>query len=165
MFSYYQITVPVYERALQQLDHLLDKAVEYAALKQVSDETMLGLRLAPDMLPFVKQIQIVCDTTKFAVARLSGTTAPKHEDQEKTFAELKQRIAATREFIASVPESAFAAAAEKTIQLSFLPNPMSAPVYVQQFVAPNLYFHLTTAYALLRSNGVNVGKADFLGPV
>ncbi|QLG89193.1 DUF1993 domain-containing protein [Chitinibacter bivalviorum] len=165
MFSYYQLSVPVYTRALTQLSHLLDKGVEFALNKKVSDETMLGLRLAPDMLPFVKQIQIVCDTAKFAVARLSGTEAPKHDDNEKTFAELKTRIDETLAFIEAIPEAAFADAGSKTIKLSFLPNPMSAEVYLLNFVAPNLYFHLTTAYAILRSNGVEVGKADYLGAI
>lgn len=165
MFSYYQLSVPVYTRALTQLSHLLDKGVEFALSKKVSDETMLGLRLAPDMLPFVKQIQIVCDTAKFAVARLSGSEAPKHADDEKTFAELKTRIDETLAFIEAIPEAAFAEAAGKTIKLSFLPNPMSADVYLLHFVAPNLYFHLTTAYDILRSNGVEVGKADYLGAI
>lgn len=165
MFSYYQLSVPVYTRALTQLSHLLDLGVEFALGKKISDETMLGLRLAPDMLPLVKQVQIACDTAKFAVARLSDTTAPKHDDKEKTFVELKQRIDDTLAFIASIPEAAFANASQKTIQLSFLPNPMSAEVYLLQFVAPNLYFHISTAYAILRSNGVEVGKADYLGPV
>lgn len=165
MFSYYQLSVPVYTRALTQLSHLLDKAMEFALSKKVSDETMLGLRLAPDMLPFVKQIQIACDTAKFAAARFSDTAAPKHDDNEKTFAELKQRVEQTIAFINSIPEAVFANASQKTIQLSFLPNPMTAEVYLLQFVAPNLYFHISTAYALLRSNGVEIGKADFLGQV
>ncbi|WP_373973897.1 DUF1993 domain-containing protein [Chitinibacter sp. SCUT-21] len=165
MFSYYQLSVPVYTRALQQLSHLLDKASDYALAKKVSDDTMLGLRLAPDMLPFVKQIQIACDTSKFAVARLSDTAAPKHEDNEKTLAELKERIADTLKFIQSVPEASFANAAAKTIQLPYMPNPMSADVYLLQFVAPNLYFHVSMAYALLRNNGVEIGKMDYLGPI
>ena len=133
--------------------------------KKVSDETLLGLRLAPDMLPFVKQIQIACDTAKFAAARLSDTTAPKHDDNEKTLAELTTRIEETIAFINSIPEAAFAHASQKTIQLAYFPNPMSAEVYLLQFVAPNLYFHISTAYALLRSNGVDVGKTDYLGAI
>ncbi|WP_157314839.1 DUF1993 domain-containing protein [Chitinibacter sp. FCG-7] len=166
MFSYYQLTVPVYTRALTQLAHLLDKAADFALSKKVSDETMLGLRLAPDMLPLVKQIQIACDTAKFGVARLSGNTAPKHDDSEKTLAELKNRIAATLEFINSIPPDDFAQADSKIITLSYMPDkPMKADFYLQSFVAPNLYFHLTTAYALLRSNGVELGKNDYLGPI
>jgi hypothetical protein len=165
MFSYYQLTVPVYTRALTQLANLLEKGAEFALQKKVSDETLLGLRLAPDMLPFVKQIQIACDTAKLAAARLSGITAPKHDDSEKTVAELQKRIADTIEFIRAIPEEAFAEAADKSIQLSFLPNAMTAPAYLLGFVAPNLYFHITTAYDILRSNGVAIGKADYLGQV
>ncbi|WP_410499795.1 DUF1993 family protein [Chitinibacter sp. S2-10] len=166
MFSYYQLSVPVYARALQQLAHLLDKGADFALSKKVSDETMLGLRLAPDMLPLVKQVQIACDNAKFCVARLSDTTAPKHDDNEKTFAELKKRIDETISFINSVPESAFANAAGKTIVLPFMPDkPMSAEFYLLSFLTPNFYFHLTTAYDLLRSNGVEIGKADYIGEV
>ena len=107
MFDYYQLTVPVYTRALKQLAHILDKAAEYAAAKQITDETMLGLRLAPDMYNLTKQVQIVCDNAKFAVARLSGTQAPKHDDNEKSFAELQARIAATLRFVSSLPQAAF----------------------------------------------------------
>ena len=166
MFDYYQLTVPVYARALKQLTHLLDKAAEYAAAKKVSDETMLALRLAPDMLNLTKQIQIACDSAKFAVARLSGTEAPKHEDNEKSFAELQTRIAATLRFVESLPQGAFVDAEKKTITLSFMPdNPMSAEFYLLSFVQPNFYFHVTTAYAILRSNGVEIGKQDYIGAV
>ena len=164
MFDYYQLTVPVYTRALKQLTHILDKAAEYAATKQINDETMLGLRLAPDMYNLTKQVQIVCDNAKFAVARLSGTQAPKHEDNEKTFAELQSRIAATLRFVSSLPQAAFVDAEKKTITLPFIPDkPMTAEFYLLSFVQPNLYFHLSTAYAILRSNGVDVGKSDFIG--
>ncbi|XZG69735.1 DUF1993 domain-containing protein [Chitinibacteraceae bacterium HSL-7] len=163
MFSYFDLTVPVFQRALHQLDHLLDCGAEWAAEHKVSDETMLGLRLAPDMHPFARQVQIACDTAKFAVARLSGTEAPRHPDNEASFAALRTRIAETQAFIASVEASAFADADTRTIELSFIPVPMSAQAYLQGFVLPNFYFHLTTAYALLRSNGVAIGKADFLG--
>ncbi|QZA81397.1 DUF1993 domain-containing protein [Deefgea piscis] len=166
MFDYYQLTVPVYNRALNQLAHLLDKAAEFAAHKKISDETMLGLRLAPDMFNLTKQVQIVCDNAKYCVARLSGVTAPVHEDDEKTFADLQRRIVATQEFIESVSEHDFKDAAGKTITLSFLPDhPMSADVYLLSFVQPNFYFHLTTAYAILRSNGVDIGKQDYMGQV
>ncbi|WP_035853131.1 DUF1993 domain-containing protein [Deefgea rivuli] len=166
MFDYYQLTVPVYARALKQLAHLLDKAAEYAAAKKVSDETMLALRLAPDMLNLTKQIQIACDSAKFAVARLSGTVAPKHEDNEKSFSELQARIAATLRFVESLPQAAFVDAEKKTITLSFMPdNPMTAEFYLLSFVQPNFYFHVTTAYAILRSNGVEIGKQDYIGAV
>ncbi len=164
MFDYYQLTVPVYTRALKQLSHLLDKAADYAAAKKVSDETMLALRLAPDMYSLGKQVQVVCDFSKLAVARLSGTQAPKHEDNEKSFAELQARIAATRRYIDSLPQGAFVDAEKKTITLPFMPDqPMTAEFYLLSFVQPNVYFHLTAIYAILRSNGVEVGKSDFLG--
>ncbi|MBM5572951.1 MULTISPECIES: DUF1993 domain-containing protein [Deefgea] len=164
MFDYYQLTVPVYTRALKQLAHILDKAAEYAAAKKVSDETMLGLRLAPDMFSLVKQVQIVCDNAKFAVARLSGTQAPKHDDSENSFAELQARIAATLRFVESLPQAAFVDAEKRTITLPFMPDkPMSAEFYLLSFVQPNLYFHLSTAYAILRHNGVDVGKSDYIG--
>lgn len=164
MFDYYQLTVPVYSRALKQLAHILEKAAEFAVEKKVSDETMLNLRLAPDMFGLAKQVQIVCDNAKFAVARLSGTQAPKHEDKETTFAELQARIAATLRFVESLPQAAFVDAEKKTITLPFMPDqPMSAEFYLLSFVQPNLYFHLSTAYAILRNNGVALGKSDFIG--
>lgn len=163
MFSYFDLTVPAFRRALTQLDHLLDVAREWARAHKVSDDTMLVLRLAPDMLPFSRQVQIACDTAKFAVARLGGVDAPSHPDKETSFDELKARIVATLAFIDSVPASAFEGADARTIQLSFLPAPMTARVYLQAFVLPNFYFHVTTAYALLRSNGVPLGKGDYLG--
>lgn len=122
--------------------------------KKVSDETMLGLRLAPDMFNS-KTVQIVCDNAKFAVARLSGTQAPKHDDSEKSFAELQTRIAATLRFVESLPQAAFVEAEKKTITLPFMPDkPMSAEFYLLSFVQPNLYFHLSTAYAICAITGL-----------
>ena len=166
MFDYYQLTVPVYIRALKQLSHLISRASEFAEHKKISDDTILGLRLAPDMLPLVRQVQITCDNAKFAVARLSGANAPKHEDNETRFIDLQHRINETLSFIESVPRSDFKNAADKTITLSFMPDkPMSAEFYLLSFVTPNFYFHLNMTYALLRSNGVEIGKQDYIGAI
>ena len=166
MFDYYQLTVPVYTRTLNQLSHLISRAAEFAETKKIGDEVILGLRLAPDMLPFVKQIQISCDNAKFAVARLAGVEAPKHADHEASFIDLQHRINATLSFLESVPRSAFKDAGTKTITLSFMPDkPMRADFYLLSFVTPNFYFHVNMAYALLRSNGVEIGKQDYIGAI
>ncbi|MEJ0036216.1 MAG: DUF1993 domain-containing protein [Gammaproteobacteria bacterium] len=145
----------------------LDKAAAYAEAKKFDVSVLINARLAPDMLPFVKQIQIASDNAKFGVARLANLEAPKFEDNEKTFDELRARVKKTIDFIKSVPASAFEGAEDRDIKI-VMPNrtiEMKGLTYLRGWVLPNVFFHVTTAYLILRHNGVDVGKRDFLGDV
>ena len=164
--SMYSASVPVFAKMLSNLDRWLDAATAYAAEKSFDPQVLLSARLAPDMLPFTKQIQIASDTVKYCVARLSGATAPKFEDNEATIAELKQRIAKTLDFVQSVPADQINGSDAKVIEVPVRGKPaltFSGETYLKHWVLPNFYFHITTAYALLRHNGVPLGKPDYLG--
>lgn len=159
----YDLTVPVFTRALKALSGLLDKAVEHAG--EAGADALLSNRLADDMHPLVKQVQIACDGPKLCVARLSGVEAPVNEDTETTIPQLKARIAATLEWIASVPREAIDGQEERDVVLKFPGGewPFKGQAYVVGFALPNFFFHVTTAYDLLRQAGVPLGKRDFLG--
>ena len=159
----YDLTVPVFTRALNALSGLLDKAVAHAG--EAGAEALLSNRLAPDMHPLSKQVQIACDGAKLCVARLSGAEAPVNEDVETTIAELKARIAATLEWIGSVPREAIDGQEDREVVLKFPGGewPFKGQGYVIGFALPNFFFHVTTAYGLLRQAGVPLGKRDFLG--
>ena len=159
----YDLTVPVFTRALKALSGLLDKAVAHAG--EAGAEALLANRLAPDMHPLSKQVQIACDGAKLCVARLSGAEAPVNEDVETTIPELKARIAATLEYIGSVPREAIDGQEGKDVVLKFPGGewPFKGQGYVIGFALPNFFFHVTTAYDLLRQAGVPLGKRDFLG--
>ena len=163
----YSASVPVFDRGFGQLVAWLDKAEAHAAAKKFDPVVLLQARLAPDMLPLSSQVQIACDTAKFAVARIAGEEAPKFADDEKTLAELRDRIARTRDWIGTVAKERFdgADAREVTVPRRAGPMTMTAEGYLMRFVLPNYWFHLTTTYALLRHNGVELGKSDFLGPL
>jgi hypothetical protein len=158
-------SVPIFVRMLANVNTWLDKAEAHAAAKKFDTSVYLSMRLAPDMLPFTKQIQIACDTVKFCVARLAGVDGPKFEDNETTLAELRERISATIAYVKSVPAAQIDGSEEKDITLPRRDGPiiMKGEAYLKHFVLPNFFFHLTTAYALLRHNGVEVGKMDYLG--
>ncbi|CAN7301647.1 DUF1993 domain-containing protein [Brevundimonas sp. LjRoot202] len=159
----YDLTVPVFTRALKALSGLLDKAVEHAG--QAGADALLSNRLAEDMHPLVKQVQIACDGPKLCVARLSGVEAPVNEDTETTIPELKARIAATLDWIGSVPREAIDGQENRDVVLKFPGGewPFKGQAYVVGFALPNFFFHVTTAYDLLRQAGVPLGKRDFLG--
>jgi hypothetical protein len=150
---------------LANVNTWLDKAEAHATAKKFDTSVYLGARLAPDMLPFTKQIQIACDTVKFCVARLAGVDGPKFDDNETTLTELRERINATIAYVKSVPAEQIDGSEEKDITLPRRDGPiiMKGEAYLKHFVLPNFFFHLTTAYALLRHNGVEVGKMDYLG--
>jgi hypothetical protein len=154
----------MFVRMLGNLSAQMDKAEAYATAKKFDVNNFVGMRLAPDMLPFSKQVQIACDTAKLSVARLTGVEAPKNEDTEKTFPELKERIAKTVAFLESVPVDRFAGAEDRDVtwprggQMVTLP----ASKYFLGHAVPNFYFHYTTAYAIMRHGGVDLGKADVL---
>jgi len=158
-------SVPIFVRMLANVNTWLDKAEAHATAKKFDTSVYLGARLAPDMLPFTKQIQIACDTVKFCVARLAGVDSPKFDDNETTLTELRERINATIAYVKSVPAEQIDGSEEKDVTLPRRDGPiiMKGEAYLKHFVLPNFFFHLTTAYALLRHNGVEVGKMDYLG--
>ena len=157
--------VPALIHSLTAMSKILDKAEAHAEAKKLKPEVIPQLRLIADMLPFWRQITIACDHAKGMSARLAGVEVPSFADTETTVAELKDRIAKTVDFIAAIPAEAFEAADGRTINVKAGPRELSFPAaqYYQGYALPNFFFHLTTAYAILRSNGVEIGKSDFLG--
>jgi hypothetical protein len=160
---------PIVSQCIQNLKNLetcFDKAEAYAAAKKFDVGVLLTSRLAPDMENFIYQVQSACDYVKAAAAWLSGQTPPKHEDNEKTLDELRARIRKTVAFAESAKEPAYAGASERKIKLSWAPGKViGGEDYLLQVAVPNIYFHIAMAYAILRHNGVDVGKRDFLGPI
>ena len=162
--SFYQATVPQLKKMLNNLDKWLDAAVAHAAKKSFEPSVLLNARLAPDQYPLTRQIQSCCDGAKFTAARLAGKEAPKHPDTETTLEELRARIRSTLEFLDTVTEADFAGAKERMITLPFMPGKgLTAADYLNEMALPNFYFHATTAFAILRHNGVDIGKMAFLG--
>lgn len=160
-------SIPTFEFTLKALSGLLDKAEALATAKKFDPSVLLNSRLAPDMFALTRQIQIACDQAKNGTARLAGVEPPKFEDNETTIAQLKDRIARTLAFVASVDRKAIDAAGDKTISFPLGPKrgEMTGADYLNHFVLPNLYFHAATAYNILRSNGVEIGKQDFLAGI
>ena len=163
--SMYQASVPVFQKMLKNLDGILDKAVASAETRKFDPAVLLNARLAPDMYPFTRQVQIATDHAKGGPARLAGLEPPKFEDKETSFAELKARIARVQEYLATLTPARIDGSEERKIVLKFGPREFEfvGLPYLTQFVLPNFYFHYTTAYAILRHNGVDVGKRDFVG--
>lgn len=163
--SLYEISIPTFERGFAVLSKMLDKAEAFAEEKKIKPEVLVNARLAPDMLSLAGQIQRMSDTAKGAASRLTGSDAPSFPDDETTLADLRARIEKTVAYLASIPQSAFEGAAERTVVLKTRQQEVSytGKDYVLTFAVPNFYFHLTTAYAILRHNGVAVGKLDYLG--
>ncbi len=163
----YTASVPQLTKMLQGLANWLGKAEEHAKQKNFDVNTLLSARLAPDMFPLVRQIQSSCDTAKFMAARLAAKEPPKNPDTEQTLEEIKARIASTIEFLGSIKESDFQGAAERVVTTNYLPpgKGFTGAVYMNQNALPNFYFHITTAYLILRHNGVDVGKMDYLGNI
>jgi hypothetical protein len=163
--SMYQASAPRFANALKNLSAILDKAQAYAEMRKIDPLVLTSARLYPDMFALARQVQIACDTAKGAVARLAGVEVPKHEDSEKTFAELKARIAKTLDFIAGVKPAQVDGSEEREIVLKLQGNDVKFKglQYLLGFAWPNFYFHATTAYDILRHNGVELGKRDFIG--
>jgi hypothetical protein len=161
----YQASAPRFVNLLKNLSVLLDKAQAHCEVKKIEPAVLAGCRLFPDMFALTRQVQIACDTAKGAVARLAGVEIPKHEDSEQNFAELKARIAKTVAFIESVKASQVDGTEEKEVVLKLRGQDVkfSGLQYLLGFAHPNFYFHATTAYNILRHNGVEVGKRDFIG--
>jgi uncharacterized protein len=161
----YSASVPVFTRMLGNLSHFLDKAQADVEARKYDAAVLMQYRLAPDMLPFTRQVLIACDAAKNCVARLSGVEAPKFEDAESTIAELKVRIQKTLDYLASVPADKINGTEDKSFTFPVgrdKTRTMQGEAYLKHWATANVYFHTTTAYAILRHNGVNLGKTDFL---
>ncbi len=163
--SMHSASVPVFVRMLANADAWLDKAEAYATERKFEPQVFMTARLAPDMLPLPKQIQIACDGAKFCVARLAGIDGPKFEDTESSLQELRARMKKTSEFVQSVSSAQIDGTDAKDISVPSRNGAMvmKGEAYLKHFVLPNFFFHMTTTYALLRHNGVQLGKMDFLG--
>jgi hypothetical protein len=161
----YDTLVPTANRMLGNLSTFLDKAEAFAAARKIDAAVLLNSRLAPDMFPLTRQVQIAADMVKGAAARLSGTEIPKFEDSETTVAELKARIAKTLAFVNSVDAAKFEGSEDRdvTLQARTGDRHFKGLNYLRDYVLPNVYFHVTTTYAILRHNGVELGKNDFIG--
>ncbi|MBT9553225.1 MAG: DUF1993 domain-containing protein [Hydrogenophaga sp.] len=158
-------SLPVFQTALSNLLHCLNKAEANAAARKFDPNVLFAARLAPDMLPFASQIRIACDAAKNGTARLAGIEAPKFEDNETTFAELQARIRKTLDWLATVPASAIDGREDADITFPVgrdKTRTMTGEAYLKHYALPNMFFHVVTAYALLRHNGVDVGKTDYL---
>lgn len=163
--SMYQALVPVAIHNLQNLSAILTKAESYAEAKKVEQSVLLNARLFPDMLPLTRQVQIACDTAKASAARLAEIEIPSHPDSEKTFAELQERIKKTITFLKTIKAKQIDGKEELKIsyhQHGRDRNFIGLP-YLLNWALPNLFFHITTAYAILRHNGLEIGKKDYLG--
>jgi uncharacterized protein len=165
--SMYQASIPAFVQMLNNLSAILDKAEAHARNRKIDPEVLLNYRLAPDMLPFVRQIQIASDQAKGAAARLAGVEVPKHDDTEKTFADLKARLARSVAFVQSFKPSDIDGSEDREISLKLGEHTMSfkGQPYPVHFVMPHFYFHCTTAYDILRHCGVELGKRDFIGTI
>ncbi|MCB0350840.1 MAG: DUF1993 domain-containing protein [Bdellovibrionales bacterium] len=162
----YQLTVTQFCKMLNNLNLILDKAAAYADSKKFDMGVLLEARLAPDQFNFTRQIQIVCDTAKLGASRLTGKEAPKHDDNEKTLAEIRTRISDTISYLESFTEKDYAESATRHIsQPRWEGKYLTGEEFVLHHAVPNFYFHMTTAYAILRHNGVDVGKKDYLGAI
>ena len=163
--SMYQASAPRFVSILNNLAALLDKAQAHCEVRKIDPLVLTSYRLYPDMLPFTRQVTIACDNAKGAVARLAGVEIPKHDDVEKTFEELKARIAKTVAFIQSIRPAQIDGSEDKDIVLKLRARevPYKGMQYLLGFALPNFYFHVVTAYVILRHNGVEVGKGDYIG--
>jgi hypothetical protein len=164
--SMHSASLPVIVRVLGNLSAWLDKAAAHAQARKFDPQVLVNARLYPDMLPLSAQVQIACDSAKACVARLAGVEVPRHEDNEKTLDELKARIAKTLDFVQGVPAAQIDGSEARAISIPRRqkdPLEMQGEFYLKHYALPNLFFHATTAYGILRHNGVELGKADFLG--
>jgi uncharacterized protein len=161
-------SIPTFEIGLAALSAVLDKAAAYAAAKKIDPSVLLQSRLSPDMFPLIRQVQIVSDQAKNGSSRLAGVEPPRHEDNETTIDQLKDRLARTLSYLKTIDPKKIDGSADHDITFPLGPankGHMKGADYLYHFVLPNFYFHLTTAYAILRHCGVDLGKRDFLGAI
>jgi hypothetical protein len=165
--SMYQASVPVFLQGLTNLSAILGKAAAQAAERRIDPAVLLNDRLAPDMLPFVRQVQIASDHAKGATARLANLEVPKYEDLEKSFDELQARLTRVAEFVQGIEPDRFDGSEERDVSLSIGGRSVTfkGQTYLLHFALPNFFFHTTTAYAILRHNGITIGKRDFIGTI
>jgi hypothetical protein len=163
--SLYAASIPQFSKLLTNLEAWLDKAEAYAQTKKFDPAVLLGSRLAPDQLPLLRQIQIACDAAKNGSARVTGKQPPSHPDTEQTLEQIRARIKATLAYLATFTAEDFAGAETRKVNVPGRGKLALGQDHLLEQVLPNFYFHVTTAYAILRHNGVDLGKADFLGPL
>lgn len=165
--SMYQASVPVFLQGLAALAGILDKAAAHAAARGIDPGILLQARLAPDMFPFVRQVQVAADAAKGAAARLAGVAVPTMPDTEASFGELKARLEKTTAFVRTCDASRIDGSEDRDVTVPGRGGDLTfkSQAYLLHFALPNFFFHLTTAYAILRHNGIEVGKRDFLGPL
>ena len=163
--SMYQASAPRFVNLLKNLSAILDKAQAHCEARKIDPEVLAAMRLFPDMYALSRQVQVACDTSKGAIARLAGLEIPKHEDTEKTLADLKARIAKTVAFIETVKPAQIDGTEDKEIVLKLggQETKFRGMQYLLGFAQPNFYFHVMTAYNILRTNGVEIGKRDYIG--
>ncbi|HXI38319.1 MAG TPA: DUF1993 domain-containing protein [Burkholderiales bacterium] len=163
--SMHQASAPRFANTLRNLSAILDKAQAHCEAKKIEPAALTQARLFPDMFPLTRQVQIACDTAKGAVARLAGVEVPKHEDTEQSFAELKARIAKTIDFVQSVGAAKIDGSEGREVVLKMRSGEVkfTGLQYLMGHAWPNFYFHVTTAYNILRHNGVDIGKRDYIG--
>lgn len=160
----YDATVPIFTKFLNNLDAWLEKASAYAAERKFDREVFVELRLAPDQYPLRRQVQAACDQAKFTVAKLTGKEPPSHPDEEKTLEDLRGRVRLVVDYLTSYTHDDFVGAEERRCAHTWMGGKgMRGGDYLDHFALPNFHFHLTTAYSILRSNGVPLGKTDFIG--
>jgi len=160
----YEQTVPNFIKGLRNLLHFMGKGQAFADGKKVDMNVLMQSRLAPDMFPFFKQVQIACDTAKLGVSRLTGKDAPAHDDNQTGYAEMRNRIEQVISYLSTFSAKDFAGSESRQITTPRWEGKwMTGEEFVMHHAIPNFYFHLTTAYAILRHNGVDIGKKDFLG--
>jgi uncharacterized protein len=164
--SMYQASVPAFVRALNNLAAILEKGAAHAQARKIDEAVLLGSRLYPDMLPLVRQVQLVSDTAKSGAGRLAGAEFPAYEDKEATFQELVLRLRNTITYLQTLRPEQIDGGEDKTVswQTRSSTKSMQGLPYLMYHVLPNVHFHVTTAYGILRHNGVTIGKKDFLGP-
>jgi len=162
----FEMTAPQFVKTLKNLIDILNKANVYAETKKFDVSVLLQARLAPDQLDFTRQVQIACDSAKLGCARVAGKSAPENADTEKTLGELKARIDSTIKFLETLTAKDFVGAEERRVTTPrWEGKTLSGMEYIVHHTIPNFYFHMTTAYAILRHNGVEIGKSDYLGPI
>jgi len=160
----YDATVPIFTKYLGNVERWLDKAVAHAEQRKFDPEILMAARLAPDQFPFLRQIQSACDQAKFTVAKLAGKEAPSHPDTEKTIAELRERMKTLVAYMATFKREDFNGAEDRAVSHSWMKDKtMRGGDYLDHFALPNFHFHITTAYDILRHNGIPLGKFDFTG--
>jgi uncharacterized protein len=165
--SMYQASVPAFLQMLKSLSAILDKAEAYAGSRKIDPEVLLNYRLAPDMFPLVRQIQIAADLAKGPAPRLAGAEVPNHDDTEKAFADLKARLAKTSTFVEAIQPGDIDGSEDRDITLTLGEHTISfkGQPYLVHFVLPNFYFHCTIAYDILRHCGIELDKRDFIGAI